>query len=140
MLFSAQINFYVLLFCFCQKGSRAPSQCRGLKGMKTLKAPSGTVKAAPSSTTLHSTAVNSARCHATPELSTVLYCPPPAPPPANPWILYATSPRICLEVFPCQSIYKPLLPAEEEPLSLSAHLSCSHPLLLCTLTLVSVGG
>lgn len=72
-------------------------------------------------------------------LSSVLHCvaqPCPVP-------LDSISPipqkicRICLEVFPCQSIYKSLLPAEEEPLSLSAHSSCSHLLLLCTLTLVS---
>lgn len=128
--------------CFCQKGSRAPSRCRGLRGTRTLKAPIGTVKAAPSSTTLHSTAVNSARCRATPELSSALYCPAlPHPLPIFGYYKPHSSKicRICLEVFPCQSTYKPLLPAEEEPLSLSAHLSCSHPLLLCTLTLVSGG-
>lgn len=105
----------MLSLCLCQKGSKAPSRgrCRGPRGTRTLKAPIGTVKAVPSSTTLHSTAVNSARCHATPELSTALYCSQPLQ------ILgyYKQHPsRICQGIFPCQSIYKSLWPAEEEPL------------------------
>lgn len=69
------IVVHVMFPCISQKGTRAPSQCRDPRGMKTLKAPSGTVKAAPSSTTLHSIAVNSARCRATPELNATLHWP-----------------------------------------------------------------
>lgn len=86
-----------------QKGSRAPRWCPDLRGTRTLKAPSGTVIAAPSSTTLHSTAVNSARCRVTPELKTAARRPLTVLKDYNPhpsgicWV--------CLQVFPCQSVY-----------------------------------
>lgn len=100
--------------------------------MRTLKGPSGTVKSAPSSTTLHSTAVNSVRCRATPELSTAP--PTPASSPASPSPPGSTK-CVYRGLFSSSSMpYKPLLPAEEEPLSLCVHLSCSCRPLLCTLS------
>lgn len=100
--------------------------------MRTSKGPSGTVKSAPSSTTLHSTAANSARCRATPELDTASLTPAsshdgPSPP--------GSTECVYRGLLSSGSIpYKPLLPAEEEPLSLSVHLSCSCLPLLCTFT------
>lgn len=90
--------------------------------MKTSKGPSGTVKSAPSSIILHSTAANSVRCHATPEHPCW-----PQPPGSTECVYRGHLPSSRIQ-------YKPLLPAEEEPLSFSAHSSCSCLLLLCTLT------
>lgn len=100
--------------------------------MRTSKGPSGTVKSAPSSTTLHSTAANSVRCHATPELGTA--SPSPASSLASPSPPGSTECVYRGLLSSSSTPYKPLLPAEEEPLSLSVHLSCSCLPLLCTLT------